>query len=311
MENGDGPNKLLPVCVRKYITIRVIGGVGNQLHCYAFGRALAARSGVILKLDPDSGYWNETFNRVYLLDQFPSLNANYTSSQPKTEWMRQLIRLGFKIKTICSRVLPLSLKLVIMEEAPLRYKDELHNSRFLSNPYFIGYWASYRYYREIENELRQELKPPTPTNPLVLLLESQVRSVKSCFIHWRSYKEDKSPEYPDLAGYYSEAVKFISEKHPDVVFFVFSDDPASAKEQVVATDKRMIYVDMPDAQGNLQSLADFYLMYKCDHAIIGNSTFSWWAAWLSDCEGKTVVAPGGVSPWGVDWIPLNWVTIAV
>jgi hypothetical protein len=52
-------------------------------------------------------------------------------------------------------------------------------------------------------------------------------------------------------------------------------------------------------------------MNQCNYAIIADSTFSWWAAWLDEDDDKTVIAPKGLSPWGDDWTPDTWVTIIV
>jgi len=54
-------------------------------------------------------------------------------------------------------------------------------------------------------------------------------------------------------------------------------------------------------------------MSMCDHHIIANSTFSWWAAWLDTKAGRRVIAP---SQWSSpeakvematdDLIPADW-----
>lgn len=293
----------------KEITVRVLGGLGNQMHCYAFGRALAARTGSVLKLDAESGYWDDPYGREFLLDRFPVKYAKISISQRQSRVRRNIFRLALKLKDVYSRCLPLSKKLVVREEPPFCYKDDVLQSGYTANPYFIGYWASYRYFLEIEAEIRKELRPPSPTDPAALDLLSQIRSVRSCFIHWRSYKEDKNIEYPDLYEYYSRAVRFISDRYPDTVFFVFSDDSAGARDQIDFPGINFVYVDLTIADRFQQTLTDFYLMYECENAIIGASTFSWWAAWLGYHDCKTVFAPGGVSPWGEDWLPPGWITV--
>ena len=52
------------------VIVRIRGGLGNQLFCYAAGRALAATNDALLKLDATSAYRDDKFGRNYLLDRF-------------------------------------------------------------------------------------------------------------------------------------------------------------------------------------------------------------------------------------------------
>ena len=88
---------------------------------------------------------------------------------------------------------------------------------------------------------------------------------------------------------------------------MFSDHLSSAREVLVGIDAELVFVEENIGSVVDAGLTDFYLMYSCDHAIVADSTFSWWAAWLSHFEGKVVVYPEDLSPWGDDWVPPGWV----
>ena len=69
-------------------------------------------------------------------------------------------------------------------------------------------------------------------------------------------------------------------------FFVFSNDPEWVKTRF--TQKNMTIVEGNDENAGY---VDMYLMSRCRHFIIANSSFSWWAAWLGAYAGKKVIAP--------------------
>lgn len=56
------------------------------------------------------------------------------------------------------------------------------------------------------------------------------------------------------------------------------------------------------------TVEDLFLMSKCRHQIIANSSYSWWAAWLNTNHNKVVICPE-VKSWEDDFYPENWIRI--
>jgi hypothetical protein len=66
---------------------------------------------------------------------------------------------------------------------------------------------------------------------------------------------------------------------------------------------------------NIDNVEDFIMMSMCDINIIGNSTFSWWAAYLNE-KNSMVIAPKtewfgpGYSHYNLnDLFPKKWITL--
>ena len=84
--------------------------------------------------------------------------------------------------------------------------------------------------------------------------------------------------------YYKRAIEIIKEKVENPTFYVFSDD----KDWVIEN------FDLDDAVYVTECRYDYIeqnIMSNCKHFILSNSTFSWWAQYLSDNKEKIVVAP--------------------
>ena len=84
--------------------------------------------------------------------------------------------------------------------------------------------------------------------------------------------------------YYSTAAQLVGETQ----FVVFSDNIDFAKNRLKGIDGDLMYVDGISRpinplhrKGEPEDQWDMFLMSFCDQNIIGNSTFSWWGAFLA------------------------------
>ncbi|NBT58731.1 alpha-1,2-fucosyltransferase [bacterium] len=114
-----------------------------------------------------------------------------------------------------------------------------------------------------------------------------------------------------LIDYYYRSLKELKDRLGAFTVFVFSDD--------VEAIQRELKLDLPHyfvkPDGKASSHEELHLMSLCNHAIISNSTFAWWGAWLNSSKEKIVVAP---KPWHADIdpqfrdlkpVPSSWLSI--
>ena len=85
--------------------------------------------------------------------------------------------------------------------------------------------------------------------------------------------------------YFLKAMDEAKKRISNPTFIFFSDDIEWVREN--------IHCDVPCyyESGKDPVWEKLRLMYSCKHFIISNSTFSWWAQYLSRNENKIVIAP--------------------
>ncbi|KAG4065472.1 hypothetical protein HA402_002706 [Bradysia odoriphaga] len=126
----------------------------------------------------------------------------------------------------------------------------------------------------------------------------QIRETESVCVHVRKGDFDSGSGRRLPTSYYSEAMALMDETLADLpnvqsnrTFFIFSDDIESVRkdfEGSIAMDKyRMVFV----SNRKYSRYHDLFLMTRCRHSIMSNSTFSWWAAYLNRYKDKIVIAP--------------------
>ena len=106
--------------------------------------------------------------------------------------------------------------------------------------------------------------------------------------------------------YYEKAISYIREHVQNPVFYVFSNDIPWVQENLPISDA--VYVIHNTGKNSWQ---DMYLMSRCKHHIIANSTFSWWGAYLGANKEKIVVCPPKLTNRGdsPDLFPDEWIKI--
>jgi len=247
------------------IVTNIIGGLGNQLFQYAIGKALALKNNTELKIDIRgfNGYF-----RTFLLDKF-NIRLDIASE---------------KEIQACR---------VIQEKQSFIHDPEVLSSG--DNVYLQGYWQSDKYFKDVEDIIRRELKPILIEDPGMSYVEAPKSTDSSKFgkctyvaIH---YRRTDYLNIADVAGvcseeYYQRAKAYIYRytKMPPI-FLYFSDDSNWLLENKKEFDKDGYIVNTGDP------LKDLKQMIECDHHIIANSTFSWWGAWLNNKDDKIVIAP--------------------
>jgi hypothetical protein len=95
--------------------------------------------------------------------------------------------------------------------------------------------------------------------------------------------------------YYRKALEIVSAK-VDPIVFVFSDEPEWCEENFLGKFQYPMFVcgnyDRTTATHLGREDEELTLMRCCHNAIMANSSYSWWGAWLgADEKGGTVIAP--------------------
>lgn len=267
----------------------VKGGLGNQLFIYAAARALALRTSRTLYLDATRGYTKDDYGRSYRLDRFPNLKA-----QPMPEAWRiapTLKHPRHKIIRALNKLLPRDQRTYFGEQrnTPPTQLTALHPRR--TRIALLGYWQNEAYFADHAATIRAELAPPAPVDEKNRALGEKFAATESVFLHFRRVR------YWNLLGrdYYQAAIDAARARLSQPHFVLFGDDLDWPQQNL---DFRGASVVLGTHNAN-DELADLWLMSRCRHAVVANSSFSWWGAWLGDtAAARLVFAPAQVG-WDV------------
>jgi hypothetical protein len=294
---------------RNEVVVQISGGLGNQLFQYAMGRRLALASGVPLMLDHLSGFPRDYYRRKFSLDKF---NIDCEFIPERASYASVTGRVRRRVDRWLNRHQPLERKTYIRENPRQHFQQELLGLKVSRRVFFDGFWQHEEYFRDQAVQIRTDFTLKVPHEPANLEFAERIRSVEAVCLHVRrlhgvpnSKRAAPLAENTRLhvdAGYYQRALNHVLKPLRNPHVFVFADFPDWARENVKAD----VPLEFVTHNGPDRDYEDFWLMSQCRHFIIANSTFSWWAAWLGNQEGKRVVAPAAALGYALTSIPPGW-----
>ena len=260
------------------IYMRIWEGLGNQLFQYAYIRALQLRNQETVRLCvlPDQG---DRTIRNYELDKL-------AITIPRGRIFEKVAVYIERYETIKKMVQFIGEKVDFygyVEEENVKYKKDLKYLR--GNYYISGWFQNEKYFEEFETIIRREIRPRKKIR-VSKELKDILNHKNTVSVHIRRGDYARYQNILDKE-YYEKALAVIREQVENAFLVVFSDDLNWVMKNMQFGND-VYYIDKNEG---LEDYEELFVMSRCKHNVIANSTFSWWGAWLNPNEDKIVVGP--------------------
>ena len=269
------------------VVVEVVGGLGNQLFCYAAGAYLAKKTNSRLVLDI-SKIGVGAVNHGKTILNF-DLDCDFKES---TAAVSNLFLFLQRVSNKAAALSGLYRKFRDCAEGrytaqSLGYDTEfanLNQARKIS-----GYFQSYLYADFVKEELRQTLTLKAPSD-WFKEQEKIMKDENPIVIHMRrgDYLDAKEDFGVLSVSYYEAAVTVLAPYESNRKIWIFTDSPELIRDEIAGSALEMARIVIAPTESNPNE--SLVLMSRASDLIISNSTYSWWAAYLASDIGN-VVAP--------------------
>lgn len=279
------------------IIVNIQGGLGNQLFQYAFGYTNAK----ILKT-----FFLVDNSRPFILSKYFKVSRWHSLYINENKYIQKLLRKTIRIiKTRCY---------IDFTDCNLS-KDELC---IVNKAYYDGYFQSIGFFEQMQEQIQRKFRIRSKyINTFQNQYGLEFKQNKTLVIHIRRTDYSiqgigKNLGNDDVSlpiSYYKKCLSQIDYLANYKIIFV-GDDMEFAKAN-------FSYLHNVSFEQN-ELIVDFQLLMNADIAIISNSTFAWWAAFLNPKVNKHVFAPkyflgfhiNKEFPVGISYkLPYEWINV--
>jgi len=297
----------------KVIIVNLKGGLGNQMFQYALGYSLSKIKKVPLyfdlrlmeteKIKPSP----RNVPRDFDLDIF-GIKKEIVSKKDLIKTIQ--FPNNYRLRKYISIILD-NLNLFIFYEKKRVFNNRILNNNF-NNIYLDGLWQSEKYFKNFRDEIlniynfNKIKKKEKNINFL-----KKIDLSKSICLNVRRTDFINNPEHNVVnIDYYENAFSnFRNILGSNLKIYVFSDDLEWCKKNLKFNN-----IDFIEHEYAGYKFYDYlYLMSSFKNFIIPNSSFGWWACWLSKYEDKIIMTPerwsGLIDENLIDIVPPEWIRV--
>ena len=218
-----------------------------------------------------------------ITNRSPLLGPNYNT-------MRKIFKLSAPATTKVTSLFRGTPRLVIgphLNDTLQRCREHTNHSGNLN---LKGWTHDYRYFDHLASEVRDDFRPRGRVRDNVdaffrrkKLLGNDTLSVVKVGVHVR--RGDATQQYwrnrgmaPPPTSYFKNAMTYFTSRFTNVYFVICTNDLKWSVANLAG--------DNVVFSNNTNAGLDMAILSSCDHIIIAQGTFSWWAGWLN--KGITV-----------------------
>lgn len=261
--------------------------MGNQMFQYALGVQLTALLHTDMQMDlsslldrskgPDFVYRNYDLDIFQLRTTFASSpdflqKMALLKSARLTKWMRKKAEKGN----------------TLIKEKHFHFQPEILQAA-KDKAVYEGWFQSPLYFKNVEEQVKRAFEFEDSILPVSQAIFDTIKKSNAVCLNVRRTDFLKVDTLNATnQAYFDRAAKRMGEQVTNPVFFIFSDDMEWCRQNI----KPGFPTHYVGHEHKGRKFGNYLqLMKACQHFIIPNSSFAWWAVYLNENKNKQVIAP--------------------
>jgi GR25 family glycosyltransferase involved in LPS biosynthesis len=257
------------------LTVELMGGLGNQL--FQIFTLIA---------------YSKKYNQPFLIEKKTSLPGQYVTRD--VYWNNLLDKLSYRLIQNPLQYPLIREKSFEYEELPQQVPNKNNNFKL------YGYFQSYKYFQDYKNDILNDLDWNTKRDTVLQKLTKQKDVKDMVSLHFRVGDYAKLQDYHPIMTleYYTNAIKVIQAQaaqqaqvaQMQILYFCEDNDlPFVTSTFINPLKMTFPSITFVQCEDKLDDWEQMIVMSACKHHIIGNSSFSWWGAYLAEPKDTKIV----------------------